>query len=83
MASHLESARSVSLGAKMDAADVTVLTSGVAAATFRWWEPVVAVIPSAAQGLILTGTVVFVLFRAANEVLKFWKSQRDRKENEE
>lgn len=70
-------------GFKMNAADYAVVTSGVAAATVQWWEPLIAAVPDLIQGLILAATVTFVVFRAANEVVKFWKTQQERKRDSE
>lgn len=59
-------------------ADSTVVAAGGLAATSGWWGPMVASVPDVLQGLILVSTVVFVVARAANEVIKFIRTQKGR-----
>lgn len=62
----------------MNSADAGVITATAVALTHEWWQPMLSAIPGIAQGLVLSGTIVYVLFRAANEVRKFfWPNRGD------
>lgn len=66
---------------KVSASDGAVVVAGASAATVSWWGPIVDGLPHAAQGIIVAGTVVFVIVRAVNEVTRFirdWRSGGDR-----
>jgi hypothetical protein len=67
---------------KMNSHDVGVVATAAAASTYQWWEPIFSALPDVFQGIIYAGTIVYVVTRAANEVIKFWKSQNERKDNE-
>jgi len=60
----------------MNGADASVVFIGAATAVYPWWEPLVAAVPDIAQGIILLGTVVYVVARATNEVTKLWREDR-------
>lgn len=65
----------------LSASDSAVVVAGASAATVSWWGPIVDGLPSAAQGIIVAGTVVFVIVRAVNEVTRFirdWRNGGDR-----
>lgn len=57
--------------------DVAVGVIAGAAATAQWWAPWFEWLNGAAQGLILAGTVIFVLYRAMNEIKKFYAPKDD------
>lgn len=58
--------------APVNSGDVNVAIATVAAVTHDWWSNLVTWVPSALQMLVFASTVVYVVFRAANEVRKFY-----------
>jgi len=56
--------------------DLAVLAAGAAATTSPWWGPLFDWLPYMAQGIIVAATVVFVIVRAINEVMKFIRDSR-------
>jgi tetrahydromethanopterin S-methyltransferase subunit E len=57
--------------------DIAVGCAAFCAVFYDSWRGLMESLPSIMQGVIITSTVVFVLFRAANEVRKYWKGHRD------
>lgn len=67
-------------GLKVNTSDSVVVVAGAAALTSDWWNHLVEWIPSVMQVGITTGTLIFVLFRAASEVRKFWRNREEERE---
>lgn len=64
------------------ASDVAVVAAGASAITTPLWTPLVEWVPQIAQGMIVAGTLVFVVARAVNEVLKFIRESRAQREKD-
>lgn len=67
---------------KMNTHDVGIIVAATTTGTYQWWEPIVASVPDMLQGVVYAGTIIYVVMRATNEVIKFWKSQNERKNEE-
>lgn len=74
LANHSRVATSRKEGLNVTPDDALVVASGAAAATYSWWEPVLTAIPDVIQLIIAGATLVYVVFRAANEIHKFWRA---------
>lgn len=63
----------------LSATDVAVVAAGASAVTANYWAEAFAWLPAMAQGIIVTGTVIFVVVRAIREVNRFisdWRGDR-------
>lgn len=67
-------------GLKMTAHDgAVILVGAVAASPDSWWRVIVDPLPDALRVIVVGATVVYVLFRAMNEINKFIQNHRDRR----
>ena len=57
--------------------DAAVLAAGSAAVTYDMWGSILHTIPGVIQVIVTTATVVYVLFRAANEIQKFMSKKQE------
>lgn len=56
----------------MSGGDINVAIAAGAVMTQEWWMNAITFIPQGLQYITLVSTVVYVIFRAANEIRKFY-----------
>lgn len=65
-------------GLKLNFYDTSVVAVGAAAVTHDWWMGLASWVPDIAQVCITLGSLIFVTFRAYNEVRKFLDNRRSK-----
>lgn len=62
---------------EVTADDAVVVGVGAAAATYDWWGWIIQAVPETIQVIVTVATLVYVVFRAANEIRKFLAREKE------